>query len=130
MARNTTAEDSSAEDVQTATSQTKVNAAPNGDSSAFDPRPVDTVNSGLVYNDGTPVADGALTGTSDASPYRDGRGNLVIPQDGLVTVYHPGGTAVRVSPDRAAEFRSRGYLDSAPSKDDAAAANGIPADQA
>lgn len=49
--------DASAEtgDVQTAQSQTAVNAAPNDESSAGDPRPVDTLNSTLVYNDGTPV---------------------------------------------------------------------------
>lgn len=51
--------DGSTQDVQTAESQTKVNAAPTPETSATDPRPVDTVNQPLVYNDGTPVPDPA-----------------------------------------------------------------------
>lgn len=31
-----------------------------------------------------------------------------------VTVYHPGGTAVNVSEERAETLRSRGYTDEAP----------------
>lgn len=89
---NTENADSSG-DVQTATSQTQTNSAPTPESSATDPRPVDTVNAPLVYNNGTPVPDPASTD-----------------ETGSYTLTSPDGTSVTVtSSARRDALIGRGY---------------------
>lgn len=80
-------------DVQTAQSQTKINAAPTYENTAADPRPVETRNQPLVY------ANGDVVTRPDA-----GRGG------GTFRLRAPGGNVVTVvGTARRDTFLGRGY---------------------
>lgn len=73
--------------------QTRINAAPTADTTAGDPRPVDTVGQPLVYANGEPVE----VPTDDDD-------------DAEVTLTSPTGTVVRVRGARARVLQGRGYV--------------------